>query len=75
MVIAEGVEEKNDLDLIEIDRPHVRNLCMHSKNFIGTITEGCVMPIVEIEGLLKEKELGMHAEFLIVLLKFHKDEV
>jgi len=40
VIIAEGVEEKNDLDLIEIDRPYVGDLCMHSKNFIGAIIEG-----------------------------------
>jgi len=33
------------------------------------------MSIVEIESLLEEKELGVCAEFLMVLLKFCKDAV
>jgi hypothetical protein len=75
MVIAEGVEEKDDFDLIKINRPHVGNLCMHSKNFVSAIIEGCVMPIAEIEGLLEKKELGMRTKFLMALLKFREDEV
>jgi hypothetical protein len=46
-----------------------------SKDFISTIIEGCVTPIVEIKSLLEEKELSMHTEFLMVLLKFHEDAV
>jgi hypothetical protein len=67
MVVAKGIEEKNNFNLVKIDRSHVGNSRVHSENLVGTITEGSIAAIAEIESLLKE-ELSVHTKFLIALL-------
>jgi len=75
MVVAKGIEEKDNFDLVEVNRSHVGNSCVHGKNLIGAITEGSIAAIVEIKSLLKEKELSMCAEFLMALLELLVDEM
>jgi hypothetical protein len=75
MVVAEGIEEKYNFDLVKIDRPHVGNPRVHGEDLISTIREGCLMAILEIESLFEEKKLGMRAEFLVALLEFRIHEV
>jgi len=73
--VAKGIEEKNNFNLVKIDRSHVGNSHVHGKNLIGAIIEGSVVAIAEIESLLKEKELSVHAEFLVALLEFFVDKM
>ncbi len=53
MVIAKGIKEKNNFNLIEINRAHVGDLHVHSKNLNSTVTEGGITAIVEVESLLE----------------------
>jgi hypothetical protein len=75
MVIAKCVQEQDDFDSVEIDGPHVGDLCVHGKNLIGAIAEWCLMAIMEVKSLFEQKELGMCAEFLVALLECHEDKV
>jgi hypothetical protein len=75
MVVAKGIEEKDNFDLVEVDRSHVGNPSVHGKNLVGAIAEGSVAAVAEIESLLKEKELSVRTEFLVALLEFRVDEM
>jgi len=75
VIITESIQEKNNLDLVEIDQPHIGDSRVHCKDFIGAVTEGRFAAIAEVEGLLEQKELGVCAEFLVALLEFREDEM
>ena len=75
MVVAEGIEEKYNFDLVKIDRPHVGNPRVHGEDLISAVGEGCLVAIPEIESLFEEKKLGMRTEFLVALLEFRIHEV
>jgi len=53
VVIAKSIEEKDNLDLIKIDGAYVGDPHVHGENLIGTITEGGVVAIAEVESLLE----------------------
>ena len=40
MVVAESIQEQDNLDLVEIDRSHMGDSRVHGENFIGAVTEG-----------------------------------
>jgi hypothetical protein len=75
VIVTESIQEKNNLDLVEIDRPHIGDSRVHCEDFIGAVTEGHVAAIAEVKGLLEQKELGVRAEFLVALLEFREDEM
>jgi hypothetical protein len=75
MVIAKSVEEKNDFNLVKVNRSHVGNPHVHGQNLVGTITEGSIAAVAEIESLFEEKELSVRTEFLVALLEFFEDEM
>ena len=69
MVVPKGIEKKYDLDLIKIDGSHIGDPRVHREDLIGTITEGSVAAIVEIESFLEQKELSVGTKFLVALLE------
>jgi len=75
VLIAEGIEEKDYFDLVEIDRSHVRDPCVHGENLVGAVAEWSIATIVEIKRLLEKKKLSMCAEFLVALLELLEHEV
>ena len=75
MVIPKGIEEKNNFNLVKINRSHVGNSDVHGENLVSTVTEGSIVAVAEIESLLKEKELSMCTKFLVALLEFFVNEM
>jgi len=53
MVVAKSIEEKDNLDLIKINRAHVGDPHVHGENLVGAIAEGGIAAIVEVKSLLE----------------------
>jgi hypothetical protein len=53
VVVAKGIEKKDDLDLIEIDWTHVGDPRVHCEDLVGAVTEGGITAIAEIKSLLE----------------------
>jgi hypothetical protein len=71
--IAKGVEEKNNFDVVQVDRAHVHETSVHGNNLIGAIVKGEVRIIVKVEGLFQQDQLGLGSKFLMTLVKFIED--
>ena len=52
VLVAEGVNEENNLKLIEVDRADVGDLRVHGEDFLGAFTQGRVRAIAVVQSLL-----------------------
>ena len=52
-MIAKGIEEQNNFDVVQVDWTHVHETCVHGNDLIGTVPKGEVRIVAEIEGLLQ----------------------
>jgi hypothetical protein len=52
-MIAKGIEEKNNFDVVQVDQTHVHEMSVHGNNLIGAIVKGEVWIVMEVEGLFQ----------------------
>ena len=52
VLVAEGINEENNLKLIEVDRADLGDLRVHGEDFLGAFTQGRVRAIAVVQSLL-----------------------
>ena len=51
--IAKSIEEKNDFDVVQVNRTHVYKMSVHGDNLVGAIAKGKISVVTEVEGLFQ----------------------